>query len=289
MKYILLPLFFFCMKTSFTQDTIYLIPIKHRGSLHTSDLPEKEPSFGPKKIPYRNRSGDTVVIAKIIKEASLQIVFLRHNTTAPVYTLRKNEIQKIKFEDGRLETFPEYERKREEASVKKKRLIPEHQNQIIAGLGGFTFSIPFFGNRQDAVPVFHAFIGYEKLFWGGRFGAALTPFVGFNKGAYGSSLTIKHYTKSSEKFRISFGPSIMWSQQNYTEILGSWRSGDYDKYKYRTSLFIISANLSIQKNMKNNYFTAFDVNLGKLMANSKEKTHTDKGQLMMRLGVGKRF
>lgn len=290
MKYGLLLLLVFCTSVSFAQDTIYLIPAKHNKRQNTSDLPDKEPSFGPRKIPYWNRSGKLEIPVKILKVAGLQVFFLRSNTSAPVYTLRKNQIESITFENGMIETFPEYDSARARASEKKKPFIPNEKNLLTIGMGIYTFSIPFFGTgSRDLTPVFYTFAGYERLIWGGRFGAAVTPFVGFNKGAFGTSFTIKHYAKSSSKVRFGAGPSLMVGSQYYTEPIGSWLTGQVSMYKYWTTLMILSANLNIQTSLKNDNFFNFDANFGKMIANSKEKTHTDKGQLTIRLGYGKRF
>lgn len=228
------------------------------------------------------------------------------NPDGPYYVAPIDYIDSIRFSSGVVQKYL--------IEKMKKRPLPAHQvkerqeyanlatNLVSGGGGMFLHRIRFLdgGNDPDFTPFVKAYVSYEKIFLKDRIGIEVSPFVAFNKKAYGGMVHAKYYPKNYGQFRVGLGPVytayIRNKKTNYRDNTNSI----YITREHQTLMSVLGFGASLQMNLNRRMFVNYNASIGGVTGYTKEKERTPAdwerldsqsgmGQLEMRLGLGYRF
>ena len=248
------------------------------------------------------------ILAKVIEITKSDIKYRRFdNPDGPIYNISKSEVSFIKYENGLIE---DYRNISEPYKPTRKEKRPENKwipkGDKIISTGFWAFSEPDFviyGSGWDEKtkgPVLGTFINFEKLYAENKIGLSISPFIGFNRKAYGSGFGLSFYPKNYGRAQFKIGPQYVFSVQDYWERHYDSENQYYKTTQFQTTLSHLLFNLGININASENWVISNNFGFGMTVGNSNYRNYFDQPfhrsnsaienpVFSFRIGLGYRF
>jgi len=248
------------------------------------------------------------ILAKVIEITKSDIKYRRFdNPNGPIYNISKSEVSYIKYENGLME---DYRNIAEPYKPTRREKRPENRwtpkGDKIISTGFWAFSAPdlmIYSSGWDEKakePVLATYFNFEKLYAENRIGLSISPFIGFNRKAYGSGLGLSFYPKNYGRAQFKIGPQYVFSVQDYWERHYDSENQYYKTTQFQTTLSHLLFNLGIIINASENWVINNNFGFGMNVGNSNYRDNFDQPYhqsnsaienpvFSFRIGLGYRF